>query len=98
MVDYLSRFGRGAPLQETGAASVTFKANHELVKTARTVLCAIHLYRSNADVSWFSAGSRKPVRMDRALFNVYRFWIKLKREEKLLLQHFPNDYPFIAAG
>lgn len=76
------------------SSSVTFKANHELIKTGPYRFVRHPIYTGLMLMCLGSAldlGSLCAWIAPCSMF--IGFWIKLKREEKLLLQHFPNDYP-----
>jgi protein-S-isoprenylcysteine O-methyltransferase Ste14 len=76
------------------SSDVTFKQGHELVKagpyrfvrhpiyTGLLLMCLGSAMESGRLRSWLGV-----------ICVAVGFWIKLKQEEKLMLRHFPDDYP-----
>lgn len=76
------------------SGDVTFKQGHELVKagpyrfvrhpiyTGLLLMCAGSAMGSGRLRGWIGV-----------VFVAVGFWIKIKQEEKLMLQHFPDQYP-----
>jgi protein-S-isoprenylcysteine O-methyltransferase Ste14 len=76
------------------SSTVTFKLGHELIRTgpyrfARhpiytgiLLMCLGSVIKDGQARCWFGL-----------LFIIVGIWVKLKQEEALMLQHFPDDYP-----
>jgi protein-S-isoprenylcysteine O-methyltransferase Ste14 len=76
------------------SGAVTFKQGHELIRTGPYRLVRHPIYTgilamglgTALDIGEFHCWLALP-------FMAAAFWIKLKQEEKLLLRHFPQEYP-----
>jgi protein-S-isoprenylcysteine O-methyltransferase Ste14 len=76
------------------SADVTFKENHELIRVGPYRFVRHPIYTGLLLMCLGSALDIGRLRAWIALALMFiGFWIKLKQEEKLMLQHFPNDYP-----
>lgn len=76
------------------SSDVTFKQNHELIKTGPYRFVRHPIYTGLLLLCLGTAIEIGKVRFWLALpLWFIGFWIKLKQEEKLMLQHFPDDYP-----
>jgi protein-S-isoprenylcysteine O-methyltransferase Ste14 len=73
---------------------VTFKQDHELVKTGPYRFGRHPIYTG---LLVMCLGSGIEIGRVRCLLSLVMvgigFWIKLKQEEALMLRHFPNEYP-----
>jgi protein-S-isoprenylcysteine O-methyltransferase Ste14 len=73
---------------------VTFKQNHELIKTGPYRFVRHPIYTGLLLMCLGTAVEIGRVRFWLALpLWFIGFWIKLKQEEKLMLRHFPDEYP-----
>jgi protein-S-isoprenylcysteine O-methyltransferase Ste14 len=76
------------------SSDVTFKQEHELVKAGPYRFVRHPIYTGLLMMCLGSALDTGRLRGWLGLGLVFiGFWIKLKQEEKLLLRHFPADYP-----
>ena len=76
------------------SSDVTFKQNHELIKTGPYRFVRHPIYTGLLLMSLGTALDLARVRFWLALpLWFIGFWIKLKQEEKVMLQHFPDAYP-----
>ncbi len=76
------------------SSSVTFKQGHELVKTGPYRVVRHPIYTGLLVMCLGSAIEIGKLRCLLSLVAVgVGFWIKLKQEERLMLRHFPNEYP-----
>lgn len=76
------------------SSDVTFKQGHELVKTGPYRFVRHPIYTGLLVMCLGSAIEISRLRCFLSLVAVgIGFWIKLKQEERLLLRHFPNEYP-----
>jgi len=76
------------------SSNVTFKQGHELVKTGPYRFVRHPIYTGLLVMSLGSAieNGRLHCFLSLVVFGA-GFWIKLKQEERLLLRHFPDEYP-----
>ena len=76
------------------SSAVTFKQNHELIKTGpyRFVRHPIYTGVLTMCLGSVIVEARLHCWFGLALIFI-AFWVKLRQEEILMLQHFPNDYP-----
>jgi protein-S-isoprenylcysteine O-methyltransferase Ste14 len=76
------------------SSDVTFKQGHELVKTGPYRFVRHPIYTGLLVMCLGSAIEIGRLRclLSLALVGI-GFWIKLKQEERLLLRHFPDEYP-----
>lgn len=73
---------------------MTFKQGHELVRTGPYRLVRHPIYTGLLVMALGVALNFGQLRCWLALpLMAAAFWIKLKQEEKLLLRHFPQEYP-----
>ena len=76
------------------SSDVTFKQDHELIKTGPYRFVRHPIYTG---LLLMALGTAVAVGQLRCWLGVAMagvgFWIKLKQEERLMLRHFPNDYP-----
>jgi len=76
------------------SSDVTFKQGHELIKTGPYRFVRHPIYTGLLIMGLGTAIEIGRLRCFVGLVVVgIGFWIKLKQEEKLLLRHFPDDYP-----
>ena len=76
------------------SSDVTFKQGHELIRTGPYRLVRHPIYTGLLVMSLGSAVEIGMLRCWLALpLMTGAFWIKLKQEERLLLRHFPDQYP-----
>lgn len=76
------------------SSSVTFKQGHELIRTGPYRLVRHPIYTGILVMGLGTALDFGQLRCWLALpLMATAFWIKLSQEEKLLLRHFPNEYP-----
>jgi protein-S-isoprenylcysteine O-methyltransferase Ste14 len=76
------------------SSNVTFKQGHELVKTGPYRFVRHPIYSGLLVMCLGSAIEIGRLRCFLSLLVVgVGFWIKLKQEERLLLRHFPDEYP-----
>jgi len=76
------------------SSAVTFKQGHELIRTGPYRLVRHPIYTGLLVMALGKALDFGQLRCWLALpFMAVAFWIKLKQEEKLLLRHFPQEYP-----
>jgi protein-S-isoprenylcysteine O-methyltransferase Ste14 len=76
------------------SSDVTFKRGHELVRTGPYRFVRHPIYTGLLIMCLGTAIELGRVRGWLALpLMTAAFWIKLKQEERLLLRHFPHDYP-----
>jgi protein-S-isoprenylcysteine O-methyltransferase Ste14 len=76
------------------SSDVTFKQGHELVKTGPYRFVRHPIYTGLLLMCAGSAMDTGRLRCWLGLVLVAAgFWIKLKQEEKLMLRHFPDEYP-----
>jgi protein-S-isoprenylcysteine O-methyltransferase Ste14 len=76
------------------SSAVTFKQGHELIRTGPYRLVRHPIYTGLLVMALGAALDFGQLRCWLALpFMTAAFWIKLKQEEKLLLRHFPQEYP-----
>lgn len=76
------------------SSDVTFKQGHELVRTGPYRFVRHPIYTGLLIMSLGTAIGIGQLRCWLAIVVVgIGFWIKLKQEERLLLRHFPNEYP-----
>ncbi len=73
---------------------MTFKQDHELIKTGPYQFVRHPIYTGVLTMCLGSVAfdGRLQAWLGFALMFL-AFWIKLRQEEALMLQHFPNDYP-----
>ena len=76
------------------SSDVTFKRNHELIRTGPYRFVRHPIYTGLLIMSLGTAieVGRLHCWLSIGLTGI-GFWIKLSQEERLLLRHFPNDYP-----
>lgn len=76
------------------SSDVTFKQNHELIKTGPYRIVRHPIYTG---LLLMSLGTAIEIGQLHCWVSIpittVGFWIKLSQEEKLLLRHFPNEYP-----
>jgi protein-S-isoprenylcysteine O-methyltransferase Ste14 len=76
------------------SSDVTFKQGHELIKTGPYRFVRHPIYTG---LLAMALGTGVALGQLRCWLGVVvlgiGFWIKLKQEERLMLRHFPNDYP-----
>ena len=73
---------------------MTFKRGHELIKTGPYQFVRHPIYTGLLVMCFGTAIEIGRARGWLALpLMAIAFWIKLKQEERLLLRHFPNEYP-----
>lgn len=76
------------------SSNVTFKEGHELIKTGPYRFVRHPIYTGILTMCLGTALNIGEVRCWLALLLMAAtFWVKLKQEERLMLQHFPNEYP-----
>lgn len=76
------------------SSDVTFKQNHELIRTGPYRIVRHPIYTGLLVMCLGTAISVCEVRGGVSLLLVtVGFWIKLSQEERLLLRHFPDAYP-----
>jgi protein-S-isoprenylcysteine O-methyltransferase len=76
------------------SSDVTFKQGHELVKTGPYRFVRHPIYTGLQVMCLGSAIEIGRLRCFLAILVVgIGFWIKLKQEERLMLRHFPDEYP-----
>ena len=76
------------------SSDVTFKQGHELVKTGPYRFVRHPIYTGLLIMCLGSAIEIGMLRCWLALpLMVIAFWLKLKQEERLMLRHFPDQYP-----
>jgi protein-S-isoprenylcysteine O-methyltransferase Ste14 len=76
------------------SSDVTFKQGHELVRTGPYRFVRHPIYTGLLAMSLGTAIENGQLRCFLAIVVVgIGFWIKLSQEERLLLRHFPDDYP-----
>ena len=77
------------------SSDVTFKQGHELMRTGPYRFVRHPIYTGFAgDGSRHGAWASGQLRCWLSIAVVgLAFWIKLKQEERLMLRHFPNEYP-----
>jgi protein-S-isoprenylcysteine O-methyltransferase Ste14 len=76
------------------SSNVTFKQGHELVKTGPYRFVRHPIYTGLLVMCLGSGIEIDRLRCFLSLVVVsIGFWIKLKQEERLMLRHFPDDYP-----
>ena len=76
------------------SSDVTFKLGHELIKAGPYQFVRHPIYTGLLVMCFGTAIEIGRVRGWLALpLMAIAFWIKLKQEERLLLRHFPNEYP-----
>jgi protein-S-isoprenylcysteine O-methyltransferase Ste14 len=76
------------------SSDVTFKQGHELVRTGPYRFVRHPIYTGLLIMSLGTAIENGQLRCFLAIVVVgIGFWIKLSQEERLLLRHFPNEYP-----
>jgi protein-S-isoprenylcysteine O-methyltransferase Ste14 len=76
------------------SSAVTFKQGHELIRTGPYRLVRHPIYTGLLVMALGTALDFGQLRCWLAVpVMAVAFWIKLKQEEKLLLRHFPEEYP-----
>jgi len=76
------------------SSNVTFKQGHELIRRGPYRLVRHPIYTGILTMCLGTAIEIGRLRGWLALpLMAAAFWIKLKQEERLLLRHFPDDYP-----
>lgn len=81
-------------LAENWSSDVTFKQNHELIRTGPYRIVRHPIYTGLLVMILGTAIHIGQVRGGVSLLLVaIGFWIKLSQEERLLLRHFPDVYP-----
>ncbi len=76
------------------SSDVTFKQNHELVRTGPYQFVRHPIYTGLLVMCLGTAIEVGQLRCGLSIVMVgIGFWIKLKQEERLMLRHFPNEYP-----
>ena len=76
------------------SSSVTFKQGHELIRTGPYRLVRHPIYTGLLIMALGTALDFGQLRCWLAVpVMAAAFWVKLKQEEKLLLRHFPQEYP-----
>jgi protein-S-isoprenylcysteine O-methyltransferase Ste14 len=76
------------------SSDVTFKQNHELIKAGPYRFVRHPIYTGLLVMALGTAINTGWVRCWLGIVVVgIGFWIKLKQEERLMLLHFPNEYP-----
>ena len=76
------------------SGDVTFKQGHELIRTGPYRFVRHPIYTGLLAMCLGTALALGQFRGWLALsLMTAAFWIKLKQEERLMLRHFPNDYP-----
>jgi protein-S-isoprenylcysteine O-methyltransferase len=76
------------------SSNVTFKQGHELVKTGPYRFVRHPIYMGLLVMCLGAAIEIGRLRCFLSLVVVgIGFWIKLKQEERLMLRHFPDEYP-----
>ena len=76
------------------SSDVTFKQNHELIKAGPYRFVRHPIYTGLLLMCLGTALDTGHLRCWLGLVSMFiGFWIKLKQEEKLMLRHFPDDYP-----
>jgi protein-S-isoprenylcysteine O-methyltransferase Ste14 len=76
------------------SSDVTFKQGHELIKRGPYRLVRHPIYTGILTMCLGTAIEIGQLRCWLALLVMaFAFWIKLKQEERLLLRHFPEEYP-----
>jgi len=76
------------------SSDVTFKQGHELIKTGPYRFVRHPIYTGLLVMCLGSAIEIGRLRCLLGLLAVgIGFWIKLKQEERLMMRHFPDDYP-----
>ncbi|HVV70216.1 MAG TPA: isoprenylcysteine carboxylmethyltransferase family protein [Verrucomicrobiae bacterium] len=80
------------------SSSVTFKQGHELIRTGPYRLVRHPIYTGLLVMALGTAFDIGQLRCWLALpLMTGAFWLKLRREEKLLVRHFPEQYPVYMA-
>ena len=81
-------------LADNWSANVTFKQGHELIRTGPYRLVRHPIY-TGILLMWLGTviniGELRG--FISLLLAIFAFWIKLLQEERLMLQHFPDQYP-----
>jgi len=81
-------------LADNWSSTVTFKQNHELIRRGPYRFVRHPIYTGILTM-WL--GTAIDIGQLRGflglLLTVFSFWIKLRQEEKLMLEHFPDQYP-----
>ncbi len=76
------------------SSDVTFKQNHELVRTGPYQFVRHPIYTGLLVMALGTALNAGQLRCWLSIVVVgIGFWIKLKQEERLMLRHFPDQYP-----
>jgi protein-S-isoprenylcysteine O-methyltransferase Ste14 len=76
------------------SSDVTFKQDHELIKTGPYRFVRHPIYTGLLIMSLGTALDFSKLHCWLALpLMTAAFWIKLRQEERLMLRHFPDDYP-----
>ncbi|MGA9778439.1 MAG: methyltransferase family protein [Limisphaerales bacterium] len=76
------------------SSDVTFKQGHELIKTGPYRFVRHPIYTGLLVMALGTAINAGQLRCWLSIVVVgIGFWIKLKQEERLMLRHFPNEYP-----
>ena len=76
------------------SSDVTFKQGHELIRTGPYKLVRHPIYTGLLTMSLGTATEIGQLHSWLSiLVTAVGFWIKLRQEERLLLRHFPEDYP-----
>jgi len=76
------------------SSDVTFKQGHELVRTGPYRFARHPIYTGLLIMALGTAVAAGQLRCWLGMVVVgIGFWIKLKQEERLMLRHFPNQYP-----
>ncbi len=76
------------------SSDVTFKQNHELIRTGPYRFVRHPIYSGLLVMCLGTALAAGKIHSWLALpVMALAFWIKLKQEERLMLLHFPDDYP-----
>jgi len=81
-------------LADNWSSTVTFKQGHKLVEQGPYRFVRHPIYTSILIMVLGTAlASNRLAALPALVFYFAGFWIKLKQEEKLLLRHFPAEYP-----
>jgi protein-S-isoprenylcysteine O-methyltransferase Ste14 len=76
------------------SSDVTFKKDHELIKTGPYRIVRHPIYTGLLLMSLGTAIANGQLHCWVSIpITAIGFWIKLSQEEKLMLRHFPNEYP-----